>query len=86
MEIKTEVKIKSIEFDGYEDVFNMEVADHHNYSVNGGFILHNCDSIRYFVVSRPSPTAIPEPKKIYNFDFEKPKAPPTGFGEKITVI
>nr|DAU19314.1 MAG TPA: DNA polymerase III, alpha subunit [Caudoviricetes sp.] len=27
----------------------MEVRNHHNYAVNGGFILHNCDALRYFV-------------------------------------
>ena len=79
-------KIKSIELDGYEDVFNMEVANHHNYSVNGGFILHNCDSIRYFVVSRPSPNAIPEPLKHYDFSFQKPTPPPSGFGDNIRII
>lgn len=29
-------------------VYNMEVDDHHNFSVNGGIIVHNCmDSVRY---------------------------------------
>lgn len=27
----------------------MQVKDHHNYSVNGGLIIHNCDALRYFV-------------------------------------
>lgn len=28
----------------------MEVKHHHNFSVNGGFVVHNCmDAIRYFV-------------------------------------
>ena len=44
------VRVKSIQFDGYEDVYNMEVADNHNFAVNGGIIVHNCmDSTRYFV-------------------------------------
>lgn len=48
-DIKT-VKIKSIKYIGKEDVYNMEVKNHHNFSVNGGFIVHNCmDAIRYFV-------------------------------------
>nr|WP_283154988.1 hypothetical protein [Clostridium butyricum] len=48
-DIKT-VKIKSIRYIGKEDVYNMEVKSHHNFSVNGGFIVHNCmDAIRYFV-------------------------------------
>ena len=33
---------------GKADVFNMEVEHHHNFSVAGGFILHNCDALRYF--------------------------------------
>ena len=42
------VRIKSVEYVGKEDVYNMEVRDHHNYSVAGGFIIHNCiDSTRY---------------------------------------
>ena len=44
------VEIKSIEFIGLEDVYNMEVADNHNFAVNGGIIVHNCmDATRYFV-------------------------------------
>ena len=43
------VKIKSIEADGIEDVYNMEVVGNHNFSVFGGLIVHNCmDDIRYF--------------------------------------
>lgn len=35
---------------GYADVYNMEVADNHNFAVNNGLIVHNCmDSTRYFV-------------------------------------
>lgn len=48
-ELKTE-KIKSIKFHSYQDVYNMEVENHHNYSVEGGFIIHNCiDALRYSV-------------------------------------
>jgi len=44
------VGIKSIELDGNEDVYNLEVADNQNFAVNGGLIVHNCmDSARYFV-------------------------------------
>lgn len=43
------VKIRSIKYIGKQDVYNMEVRDHHNFSVNGGLIVHNClDSDRYF--------------------------------------
>ena len=27
-----------VEFDGYEDVYNMEVENHHNFAVDGGFV------------------------------------------------
>lgn len=41
-------KIKKIEFIGIEPVYNMEVEKHHNFSINGGLIVHNSiDSIRY---------------------------------------
>ena len=46
------VRIKSVEYIGKEDVYNMEVRDHHNYSVAGGFIIHNCiDATRYAFVA-----------------------------------
>lgn len=46
----TSAVIKSIEDDGYEDVYNMEVDDVHNFAVNGGYIVHNCmDSMRYMM-------------------------------------
>lgn len=35
--------------EGKADVYNMEVADNHNFAVNGGLIVHNCDAMRYFV-------------------------------------
>lgn len=42
------IAVKAISLDGYEDVYNMEVEDNHNFAVNGGLIIHNCDSLRYF--------------------------------------
>ena len=41
------VKIKSIRFYGYEDVYDMYVKNHHNFAVNDGLIVHNCDALRY---------------------------------------
>ena len=35
-------KVKAISFLGKQDVYNMEVKTHHNFSVNGGLIVHNC--------------------------------------------
>ena len=44
------VKVLKIESVKNEDVYNMEVIGTHNFSVNGGLIVHNCmDDIRYFV-------------------------------------
>lgn len=44
----TGIKVKSVKYIGKQDVYNMEVAKHHNFSVNGGLIVHNCiDSLRY---------------------------------------
>lgn len=46
-------KVMKIEFDGYEDVYNIEVENHHNFAVNGGFIVHNCmDSMRYALLNQ----------------------------------
>lgn len=46
------VKIKSIKLIGYEDVYNMEVEKYHNFSVNGGLIVHNCyDSVGYGIIA-----------------------------------
>ncbi|NNU96184.1 hypothetical protein ES017_06155 [Anoxybacillus sp. EFIL] len=42
------VRIKNIRYIGKGDVYNMEVKDHHNFSVEGGLIVHNCiDATRY---------------------------------------
>jgi len=46
-------RVKTKKFAGYEDVYNMEVSVHKNYAINGGLIVHNCDSIRYFASGRP---------------------------------
>ena len=44
------VGIAKIEIEPNEDVYNMEVIGTHNFSVNGGVIVHNCmDDVRYFV-------------------------------------
>lgn len=48
-------KIKNIRYVGKEDVYNMQVNKHHNYSVNGGLIIHNCDALRYFVKTVVNP-------------------------------
>lgn len=45
----TYVPIAGIRPIGKQPVYNMEVDEYHNFSVNGGIIMHNCaDSVRYF--------------------------------------
>ena len=34
-------RVKSIRYLGKQNTYNMEVRDHHNFSVNGGLIVHN---------------------------------------------
>jgi hypothetical protein len=66
------MKVKKIEYIGYENVYNMEVESHHNFAINGGLIVHNCDAIRGFCTMRHMPTIIEKPVH-YNWEFEKPK-------------
>lgn len=43
-------RIVSITECGEESVYNMEVADNHNFAINGGVVVHNCmDAMRYWV-------------------------------------
>lgn len=44
----------------------MEVADNHNYAVNGGAVLHNCDATRYFVKTLKLALPKEEYKGVYN--------------------
>jgi hypothetical protein len=42
--------VKCVTYIGEEDVYNMEVDIHHNFSINKGLIVHNClDSLRYYI-------------------------------------
>ena len=34
-------KVKRVKYLGKQDTFNMEVKSHHNFSINGGLIVHN---------------------------------------------
>lgn len=43
------VGVKAVAHLGKQPVYNMEVDEYHNFSVNGGIIVHNCmDDTRYF--------------------------------------
>lgn len=45
------VEVKSVEFVGFEDVYNLTVEDIHNYVTNEGIITKNCDTDRYVLTS-----------------------------------
>ena len=46
------VKVKRICPAGIADVYNMEVAQHHNFCIANGLVVHNCtDSLRYLTMS-----------------------------------
>ena len=48
------MRIKSIKYAGKADVYNMEVEDTHNFSVENGIIVHNCyDELRYMCMENP---------------------------------
>lgn len=48
------MRVKSITYAGKANVYNMEVADTHDFAVNGGVIVHNCyDMIRYVAMANP---------------------------------
>lgn len=61
----------SIRYLGIHPVFNMTVMANHNYVTAGGTVLHNCDGIRYFCVSRSLPG---EPEKEAAYDDDIPGA------------
>lgn len=54
-------KVSSVKLVGIEDVYDMGVKAHHNFSICGGLIVHNSpESIRYGVMSRPRPGELPK--------------------------
>lgn len=45
----------------------MEVADTHNFVIQGGVIAHNCaDEVRYFCMARPISARVPLPPDTYS--------------------
>ena len=58
----------------------MEVDEAHNFAIQGGLIVHNCEALRYGLMSRPSPKLIrPVPKivgDIYVDPFNQRKTQP----------
>lgn len=47
-------KVKSVEYAGRADVYNLEIEPTHNYIVCDGIVAKNCDSLRYLCDGRPS--------------------------------
>lgn len=50
-------KVMKVEPVGFADVYNLYVEGTNNYASNG-VVLHNCDALRYGVMSRPSPNEV----------------------------
>lgn len=64
------VKVKSVKLVGRADVYNMEVDKHHNFSINGGIIVHNCyDGVTYGLCAYHAKKTAP--KKQEKSDIEK---------------
>lgn len=63
------MKVVRITRVGRRDVYNMEVADTHDFVIQGGVISHNCaDESRYFLMSRPVKPLIKEMHESAKFD------------------
>ena len=64
-----DVKVTKIEAAGTADVYNMEVADTHDFAVGSGVIVHNCyDEWRYVCMRNPIPAPIRVPQKDKPYD------------------
>ena len=76
------VRVSCVRKAGREPVYNMEVEGTHNYAINGGVIVHNCEALRYGLMSRPSSfrEKIEQKKNILTFDpYSTPKERKSGF-------
>lgn len=62
------MKVVAIEEAGTADVYNMEVAETHDFAVNNGVIVHNCyDEQRYIFMENPIAARVNVKQKIdYN--------------------
>lgn len=72
-------KVVSVTPIGFSDVYNMEVKDVHNFSINGGLVVHNCDALRYWCSAwRSAPQgAVDLPR--YAFKSEMPELTTDGY-------
>lgn len=62
------MKVKAIRPAGTADVYNMEVAETHDFIIQGGVVSHNCcDEVRYMCMSRPITPILPvEQRQIFS--------------------
>jgi len=68
--------IKSIEEDGYEDVYCIYVPETHNF-ISNGIVSHNCDALRYAVASHKVNTYDPYKEKEQADNFLRNRYEPT---------
>lgn len=60
------MRVKQVRPAGRADVYNMQVDSTHDFAVQNGIIVHNCDEWRYACMSRPiSPMRPVEKKQIF---------------------
>lgn len=63
------MRVKSIRPAGRADVYNMEVAETHDFAVNGGVIVHNCyDECRYVCMKNPIAARVHVTPAVKGFD------------------
>jgi hypothetical protein len=65
-------KVVSITPAGREDVYNMTVDTYHNYLIEGGIILKNCDGLRYLLRARTK--GVEAPKTPEELEIERLRA------------
>lgn len=61
-------RVKKVEKCGTADVYNMTVDGCHNYAIGSGLIVHNCESARYGLMSRPIAAHTEKQKPVYQYD------------------
>lgn len=66
------MKISTIRRIGIAPVYNMTVKEHHNFMVAGNVILHNCDGLRYYCVSRQMAAVVEKERE--ESDYEEDEA------------
>lgn len=63
------MKVKSVSFAGYADVYNMEVEETHDFAVESGIIAHNCyDELRYVCMKNPIAPRDNKPPRLVVYD------------------